>query len=53
VIGVVQGVVTHVVNNYPHSNITTDLGIMTPAKFTPLPITQTGAINGSVAFAAF
>ena len=53
VIGVVQGVVTHVVNHYSHSSITTDLGIMTPAKFTPLPIAQTDAINGSVAFAAF
>jgi hypothetical protein len=53
VIGVVQGVATHVVNHYSHSKITTDLGVMTPAKFTPLPITQTEATNGSGAFAAF
>ena len=38
VIGVVQGLVTHVVNHYSHSKyLPTDLGVMTPAKFTRCP----------------
>jgi hypothetical protein len=45
VIGMVQGTGT--------AAATTEIGVMTSTKFTPLPITQTEAIDGVNAYAAF